>query len=41
MATPRKSVAKTMLMRKLGSLLQPVVAADTKDSLPGAHRWRI
>jgi hypothetical protein len=36
MATPRNSVANTMLMRKLGSLLQPAVASETNDSEPGA-----
>jgi hypothetical protein len=36
MAIPRKSVAKTMLMRKLGSLLQPAVALSTKTAEPGA-----
>ena len=36
MATPKKSVAKTMLIRKLGSLLHPAVASETNDSEPGA-----
>ena len=40
MAAPRKSVAKTTLMRSPGSLLQPAVALSRRGAAPGALRSR-